>query len=88
MAADHPLGIARGQIANTYIVAEAADGLVIVDQHAAHERLVLEAMRGRAGHRRTGARWRTPPAGYALLIFGWRSHYLNAIKYIAIKHYD
>lgn len=42
----HPLGIARGQVANTYIVAEAEDGLVIVDQHAAHERLVLERMRG------------------------------------------
>ena len=41
----HPLGIARGQIANTYVVAEAADGLVIVDQHAAHERLVLERLR-------------------------------------------
>ena len=46
----HPLGIARGQIANTYIVAEAEDGLVIVDQHAAHERLVLERLRrGMAG---------------------------------------
>lgn len=41
----HPLGIARGQIARTYIVAEAEDGLVIVDQHAAHERLVLEQLR-------------------------------------------
>lgn len=41
----HPLGVARGQVANTYIVAEAEDGLVIVDQHAAHERLVLERMR-------------------------------------------
>ena len=40
-----PLGVARGQVAATYIVAEAADGLVIVDQHAAHERLVLERMR-------------------------------------------
>ena len=41
----YPLGVARGQVANTYIVAEAEDGLVIVDQHAAHERLVLERMR-------------------------------------------
>lgn len=44
-AQDFPLGIARGQVANTYIVAEAADGLVLVDQHAAHERLVLERLR-------------------------------------------
>jgi len=41
----YPLGVARGQVAATYIIAEAADGLVIVDQHAAHERLVLERMR-------------------------------------------
>ncbi|KLI63836.1 DNA mismatch repair endonuclease MutL [Aurantiacibacter marinus] len=44
-ASDYPLGIARGQVANTYIVAEAADGLVLVDQHAAHERIVLERLR-------------------------------------------
>ena len=44
----HPLGVARGQVAATYIVAEAEDGLVIVDQHAAHERLVLERMRNAA----------------------------------------
>jgi DNA mismatch repair protein MutL len=42
---DFPLGIARGQVARTYIVAEAEDGLILVDQHAAHERLVLERMR-------------------------------------------
>ena len=44
-ASRYPLGIARGQVAKTYIVAEAEDGLVLVDQHAAHERLVLERMR-------------------------------------------
>ncbi|MEO5612653.1 MAG: DNA mismatch repair endonuclease MutL [Sphingomicrobium sp.] len=44
-----PLGVARGQVAATYIVAEAEDGLVIVDQHAAHERLVLERMRRATG---------------------------------------
>jgi DNA mismatch repair protein MutL len=44
-ALEHPLGVARGQVAATYIVAEAEDGLVLVDQHAAHERLVLERMR-------------------------------------------
>jgi DNA mismatch repair protein MutL len=44
-AASHPLGVARGQVADTYIVAEAEDGLVIVDQHAAHERLVMERLK-------------------------------------------
>lgn len=45
---DYPLGIARGQVANTYIVAESREGLILVDQHAAHERLVLERLK-RAG---------------------------------------
>ncbi|MFM9936935.1 MAG: DNA mismatch repair protein MutL, partial [Novosphingobium sp.] len=44
-AASYPLGVARGQVAATYIVAEAEDGLILVDQHAAHERLVLERLR-------------------------------------------
>ena len=42
---DYPLGVARAQIFGTYIVAQTKDGMVIVDQHAAHERLVYERMK-------------------------------------------
>lgn len=40
-----PLGTARGQVHATYIVSQTSDGIVIVDQHAAHERLVYERMK-------------------------------------------
>ncbi|PCJ59339.1 MAG: DNA mismatch repair endonuclease MutL [Rhodospirillaceae bacterium] len=43
-ATAYPLGAARGQLHETYIVAQTQDGIVIVDQHAAHERIVLERM--------------------------------------------
>lgn len=58
--AQNPLGAARAQLHENYIVAQTADGLVIVDQHAAHERLVFEAMRAAMNSR--------PIAAQALLI--------------------
>ncbi len=45
---DYPLGAARAQVHETYVVAQTRDGIVIVDQHAAHERLVYERMKSEA----------------------------------------
>ncbi len=59
---DFPMGVARAQVAGTYIVAETADALILVDQHAAHERLTLERLKAATGQ---GAR---PAAAQLLLL--------------------
>jgi DNA mismatch repair protein MutL len=52
---DHPLGAAVAQVHHNYVIAQTGDGIVIVDQHAAHERIVYEALK-------KAAEDRTPPA--------------------------
>ncbi len=49
--ATFPMGVARAQVAGTYIVAETPDGMILVDQHAAHERLMLERLKAAAAGR-------------------------------------
>ena len=45
VVADQPLGAARAQVHENYVIAQTTDGIVIVDQHAAHERLVYERLK-------------------------------------------
>ena len=42
---DYPMGVAKGQLHKTYIIAETGDGILLIDQHAAHERIVHEEMK-------------------------------------------
>src|SRR5262249_14897123 len=44
-AAEEPLGTARAQLHKTYIVSETEDGIILIDQHAAHERIVYEKLK-------------------------------------------
>ena len=60
--ASYPLGVARAQLHQTYIVAQTEDGMILVDQHAAHERLVYEDLKAQLANRKCDSQQMLVPA--------------------------
>ena len=79
---DLPLGVARGQVHENYIVAQTATGMVIVDQHAAHERLVYEKLKHQMAENGVAAQALLIPE-IVTLSDGDRSRLLDAAEELA-----
>ncbi|WP_415919357.1 DNA mismatch repair endonuclease MutL [Tateyamaria sp. SN6-1] len=79
---DLPLGVARGQVHENYIVAQTATGMVIVDQHAAHERLVYEKLKHQMAENGVAAQALLIPEIVTLSV-GDRARLLDAAEELA-----